>query len=340
MEKLKALFYNPKEGLVSKDKLYKKVKEKGIDLNRRQVYEFYDNQAVNQVLKPIRRTKNFNSYTANYPGHIYQIDIIVYNRYMINKQSYILVVIDIYSRFMIAKAMGNRELSTIIKTYEMIIKEMGPPYELQGDNEFNKADFIKRLDKDGTVYRFSNPNEKHKNPIVERVNGTIAQMLQKIRITTKRFDWNNYLSDAVENYNTTIHSTTKEKPIEIFTGSKPNVQKIKRVENIIRLGDKVRIIQFKKTFSKGDVLTRSKDIYIVDYVKKNRIGVMGVDGTFKPYELSKVTAATEDDEIIQPETQTAQNKLTILRKQLDISADNIITVKRKPKTNRPDDFEF
>ncbi len=39
----------------------------------------------------------------------YQMDIIVYNRYEYHKYKYILVVIDIYSRFAQARAMTNRK---------------------------------------------------------------------------------------------------------------------------------------------------------------------------------------------------------------------------------------
>jgi len=332
MEELKQLFYNPKEGLVSKDKLYAKVKEKGINLTKKEVNEFYDNQEINQVLKPLRKQKEFNTYKANYPGHIYQLDIIVYNRFTQNKKSYILVVIDIYSRFMQAEAIYNRELITIIKAYKKMINEMGPPFELQADNEFNKIEFIKVLKEDGTSYRFSDANEKHKNPIVERVNGTIAKLLQKVRMTTKNYKWNTYLSDVVENYNNTVHSTTGEKPIDIFSGEEPNNQEYNKVENEFRVGDKVRTITQKKVFGKGDVLTASKDIYVIESIKNNRIHIIGVKRSYKPYELIKVSDSTEV-KIIEPKTKTKENQIRYLYKRIDVNKDNIINEKRAQKPN-------
>jgi hypothetical protein len=332
MEELKKLFYNPKEGLVSKDKLYAKVKEKGINLTKKEVNEFYDNQEINQVLKPLRKQKEFNTYKANYPGHIYQLDIIVYNRFTQNKKSYILVLIDIYSRFMLAEAMYNRELTTIIKAYKKMINEMGPPFELQADNEFNKIEFIKVLKEDGTSYRFSDANEKHKNPIVERVNGTIAKLLQKVRMTTKNYKWNTYLSDVVENYNNTVHSTTGEKPIDIFLGEEPNNQEYNKVENEFKVGDKVRTITQKKVFGKGDVLTASKDIYVIESIKNNRIHIIGVKRSYKPYELIKVSDSTEV-KIIEPKTKTKENRIRYLHKRIDVNKENIINEKRVKKPN-------
>jgi hypothetical protein len=287
-------------------------------LTKKQVNEFYDNQEINQVLKPLRKQKEFNTYKANYPGHIYQLDIIVYNRFTQNKKSYILVVIDIYSRFMQAEAMYNRELSTIIKAYKKMINEMGPPFELQADNEFNKIEFIKVLKNDGTNYRFSDSNEKHKNPIVERVNRTIAKLLQKVRMTTKNYKWNTYLSDIVENYNNTVHSTTGEKPIDIFLGEEPNNQEYNKVENEFKLGDKVRTITQKKVFGKGDVMTASKDIYVIESINNNRIHIIGVKRSYKPYELIKVSDSTEV-KIIEPKTKTKENQIRYLYKRIDVN---------------------
>lgn len=332
MEELRKLFYDPKQGLVSKDKLYLKVKEKGINITRKEVNKFYDQQSVNQVLKPIRKPKEFNSYSANYPGHIYQIDIIVYNRFRQNNKSYILVVIDIYSRFMLAKAMHDRELSTIIKTYEEIIVEMGAPFEIQGDNEFNKREFIQVLLKTQTGFRFSDANEKHKNPIVERVNGTIAKQLQKVRITTQNYKWNTYLQDIVDNYNNTVHSTTDEKPIDIFLGKEANKQEYNKVENKFRVGDKVRTIKEKKVFGKGDVLTGSTEIYIIENIYNNRINLMGVERKYKPYELLKVTDATEVN-IVEPKTRTKENQTRYLYKRIELDQANIINGTRVRRPN-------
>jgi hypothetical protein len=326
MEKLKKIFYDPKQGLVSVKKLYEKTKDLELGLTFKQVNDFYKAQSINQVLKPIRKPKEFNSYRALYPGHIFQMDIIVYDRYTYHNYKYILVVIDIYSRYLDAKPMTNRKLSTIIEKFEEIIKDMGAPYEIQCDNEFNKKDFIEVLDDYDIKYRFSDPSEQHKNPIVERSNGTLALLLQKIRITTKRYDWYNYLNDALENYNNTIHSTTDNKPIDIYSGKKINEQDYNNVKNKFSIGDKVRIIKKKIVFSKGDVIKASKEKYIIEGINKNRIKLNGKTTTFKPYELIKITDG--EDDIIEPETQTASNKIKHMYKRTGIDQNSILNTKR------------
>lgn len=328
---LRNIYYDPQTGFISFEKFYKKIKEQNLDYTKQEVKDFYESQEVNQVMKPIRKQKKFSSYMALYPSNIYQMDIIVYDRYEYNKYKYILVVIDIYSRYLQARPMTNRKLETIIKNYISIIKTMKPPDNIQTDNEFNKADFIDILDKTNTKFRFSHPDEINKNPIVERVNGTIANYLQKVRISTKRYDWNNYLYDIVDNYNNTYHSTIKDTPSNVFLKGKLNKQTYNIIENPLQVGDKVRIVNKKKIFDKGDVIKLSKEIYIVEKVTKTKAKINGL--YYKPYELEKVENVDDFNDIKMPKTQTKENKTKQLYKRIDIDKNNIIDGKRERKKN-------
>lgn len=287
-KKLKELFYNTKKGLVSLEKLKKKAKEEGIELSYKDIEKFYKAQSINNLLKPVRKPKKFNSIVANYPSHIYQMDIINYQRYKYHNYQYILVVIDINSRYTEARAMTNRRLETIIKNFKEIIEVMGPPYKIQCDNEFNKKEFINVLEKYNINVSFSDPNEINKNAIVERVNATILMLLQKIRLTTNTYNWNKYLSDVIENYNDTYHSTIKNKPIDVFIGDAFNEQDIIDVKNLIEEGDKVRKVIKKEVFDKIDKVKLSKEVYTVEKVKKNKIKLFDDEKLYKPYEL-KIT---------------------------------------------------
>ena len=333
MNKLKELFYNPKEGYISLNKLRKKLKENNIDLPYKDVKEFYQKQSLNQVMKPIRKPKIFNSFFSSQAGQIFQMDIIVYDRYTYHNYKYMLVVIDIYSRYLQVRAMTNRRMETIIDNFEDILKDMGTPDILQCDNEFNKNEFIKVLEQYDIKTRFSDPNEINKNPIVERVNGTIAKQLQKIRISTNKYDWYNYLNDVVYNYNHTYHSTIKNKPIDVFTGKELNKQQIIKIDVNYNIGDKVRIMKTKKVFSKGDEITYSTEIYTIEKINKNKIKLKDVERLYKPYEIKKVGEIIEiNDTIIEePKTQTAEIKHERQMKELDIKPENIITGKRTRK---------
>jgi hypothetical protein len=331
MDKLKKLYYDSKQGYISLTKLRKKLKENNIDIPYKDVKDFYQKQAINQIMKPVRKPKIFNSFIAKQAGDTFQMDIIVYDRFTYHNYKYMLVVIDIYSRFLQVRAMTNRRMETIINNFEDILKVIGTPNILQCDNEFNKNEFIKILEEYDIKTRFSDPHEINKNPIVERVNGTIAKQLQKIRISTNKYDWYNYLDDVVYNYNHTYHSTIKNTPIDVFTGKEINEQNYIKIDIKYNIGDKVRIMKTKKVFSKGDEITYSTDIYTVESINKNKIKLIDVSKLYKPYEIKKIDniIETNDNDIInEPKTETATIKHDREMKQLDIKPENIIVEKR------------
>ncbi len=335
MDKLKEIFYDRKEGLTNLNKLIEKVHEEKLNLSNKEIKEFYNKQNITKLMKPIRKPKYFNSFRANYAGHIYQLDIINYSRYKMNNYQYILCLIDIYSRYLIARAMTNREMGTIIKNFVEMIDEIGPPYKLQCDNEFNKKDFIEILKKYNIETRFSDPYEQFKNPIVERVNGTLQTLLQRLRILTDNKYWYKYLDDAVYNYNHSVHSTTHHKPIDIWNGKFTNDQDLTDVEYKYKEGDKVKIINKRELFDKIDTVNASKKTYTIEKIKGNKYKLFDNDNWYKPYELSPVYGLNDDEnlnlEITEPTDEAKEHKQKLIHKNLGIDENNIIEGKRERK---------
>lgn len=331
--KLKELFYDPKQGFTNANQLFNKAKFLG--LKKREVDEFYSNQPINQVMKPVSKPKGYNSYDGFRPNYKYQMDIIVYDRYKEKGYTNILVVVDIYSRYAEAEPLKGRTQSETIEAFKRIIKRMGPSEEIKCDNEFNRKDFIKVFEDYNIRPYFSNPNEQHKNPIVERLNRTIASKIQKIRISLKRKDWYNYLPDIMYNYNNTIHSTTKDTPTNIFRNGIVSLQQINRVSSQLEPNDKVRIVLNQKTFSKGDTIKYSPEIHIIESINRNWIKLIGVDKKYKTYQLIKISHLTDtNDSIESPETHTQENQLAHLYSRLSISDSNIIKSKRVSKQTK------
>jgi len=335
-KQLKDLFYNPKDGLTSLNKFVQKANEANIDAKTSEIKDFYESQPINHLMKPVRKPKHFSSYQANYPGHIYQLDIIVYQKYKYHNYQYIICIVDIFSRYAIAKAMTSREMPQIIEKFKEMIEEIGVPYKLECDNEFNKKQFLEVLKKYNIKVRFSDPNELNKNPIVERFNATIEILLQKMRLVYKRYDWYNYLKDALENYNNTYHETIKAKPYDVFTEKDINHQDIVKVKYKYQPGDKVKTIS-NKQFDKIDVVKMSPETHIIENVKNNKIKLFGNDKYFKPYELSKVYKVDPNSIIDltndEPTKEYKEHKLKLLHKDLDIKQENIIETKRERKQN-------
>jgi hypothetical protein len=334
LSKVKNLFYDTKQGLISFDKFFDKIKENKINVTKKEAEEFYKKQEINQLLKPVKKPNKYNSIVAGYPGDIFQMDIMIYDRYEYRHYKYILVVIDVYSRYMMAEPMTNRRMDTILEKTKIIFDEMGTPQNIQCDNEFNTNEFNKLIKENDIIITFSDPNLKIKNQIVERVNRTIALLLQKIRMSTGRKDWYDYIYDVVYNYNNTKHRTIKNKPVDVFNDKKNNEQIITIVEPNFNIGDKVRIKQEKKIFDKGDILTYSKDVYLIKEVKKKKY-LLSNDTWYKPTQIKKVGEVEFlDNPAVEPETKTEQKTLKNKLKREGIEPTNIIRTSRRSEKRK------
>ena len=190
MEKLiSKLYYDPEVGFSSPAALYKKMKKLGHKVTLKEITEFITNQTTDQVNKTYKKEKNTNSISALDIRVCYQMDILVYDRFEYHNYKYILVVIDVYSRYAACRALTNRGMNTICKAVEEIFEEMGIPRNLNTDNEFNKKEFNQFCDLHNITRYYSQPDEQNKNALAERLNYTIARRLNMWREGSKDRDW-------------------------------------------------------------------------------------------------------------------------------------------------------
>lgn len=284
-------YYDIEIGFVSAPKLYEKMKLNKEKVTLKQVSDFIEQQATAQITKEPRKQKKFNTIVAEGPRSNYQIDIMVYDRYTNKNFKYIICVIDVYSRYVSARAVTNRTMTTIMESLKNIFKQMGLPESINCDNEFNKKEFRKYCDDNFIQTFFSDVNEANKNAIVERFNRTLANMLQKVRVATKKYDWQNYLEKVIDNYNNTKHRTIKQKPKDVFNLTEFNEQTIVKNINKFQVGQTVRIKLNKTKFTKGDEIKYSKDLYKIIEARSNKYKLINLSTEkelkkkYKDYEL-------------------------------------------------------
>ena len=271
-KELEKLYYNPKYGFTSSTKFYKIARENNINVTQKEINEFINNQAVTQIFREQKRSENFSSIVADKIRNEYQKDIMIYDRYQWKQYKYILVIIDIHSRYAEARAMTNRENTTIMENIKSIIKIMGKPKIISGDNEFRTIEFKKYCLENDIGAKFSEPLEIQKNSIVERFNKTLAGYIKKLREALKVYDWPKYLDDIMSNYNNNYHRIIRNTPYNIFFEKGENKQDIIIVPRKFKVNDKVRLRLKKKVFDKSDVLYFSKEVYIVDDIEKDIYG--------------------------------------------------------------------
>jgi hypothetical protein len=239
--------------------------------------------------------KNRPSIIAFYPRQNYQIDIMDYTRRQFQGYRYILTCIDVYSRLALAEPLKSRRMhDSVIPALEKIFQIMGPPKNINADQEFNNQHARSLFEKYGVqnLY-FSQPYEKTHNAIVERFHRTLAGILLKLRFELNTGDWPNILlPKAIEIYNTKFHRTIQARPIDVFLGDDVNKQEIIKEDNPFQVGEIVTgpISQREARFRKGDIIKRK--FYYVSDIQGNKIYLKDLKGNeipgyFRPYQLKK-----------------------------------------------------
>ena len=312
-------FYSPETGFVSAYKMW--LKNKNIPL--KDWKKFIENQYSYQVTKKVIKPKKFNSIVAKEPRQSYQIDLMIYDRYEFHNYKYILMCIDVNSRYLLAKPLTNRDNETIVKNMKLIFNQMGYPKIINCDNEFNTSLINEFFEKHKIKLYFSQPDEINKNAIVERVNSTIANMLQRHRTATGKYDWYKVLPKIVDNYNNTFHTTIKATPSDVFNGEDYNKQEVVKLDVQFKVGQKVRIKLKRSIFAKGDSLSHSKTIYIIEAINGNKISLKNTETeqvlktTYKPYEITPVQniqyVENKEDQEEEKEHEAVQLKKKITR---------------------------
>jgi hypothetical protein len=309
MEKLKDYYYDPKIGLVSAEKFYRRLKEMGVKTTRKEVQDFINKQFTAQINKEAKRPKEFSSIVAGRPRSQYQMDIMIYDRYRSGNYRYILCVVDIYSRYAQCKALTSMEMPKIMEAVKSVFNEMGIPKNVNCDNQFNTKLFLDYCEDNKITLHLSDPDEINKNAIVERFNRTLARMIQRWRQSTKGNEWFKVLPELVENYNNSFHRTIQAKPIDLWEGRAESKQKIIVVDSKLKEGDIVRIKHKKKVLEKGDYITHSKETYLIagkdkgKFILKDTSDSRELSRRFKPYELQLANVIQYKDNTPQAEEQ-------------------------------------
>jgi len=295
-------------------KLYRIVKEKYPEVKYKDITDFLEKQYTYQVNRQTKKPKEYNTIYVRNNHDNYQIDILVYDRYEINRYKYILVVIDVNSRYVQARAMTNRTNETILKNLENIFSVMKVPKNINCDNEFNTTQLNEFFKKHKITMHYSDVGEINKNAIVERFNRTLAGLFQKWRVATNQKLWYKELPNIIDKYNNSYHSTIKAKPIDVLEGRDENHQHITHVNPNFKVGDIVRIKEEKPILGKGDYLKYSEDTYIITkkYGQKFKLQDTETEKElsryYKEYELKKISDIVETSDKPIPEEIITEEK--------------------------------
>ena len=101
-----------------------------------------------------------------------------------------------------------------------------------------------------------------KSVVADRFIRTLKNKLYKHMTATGKNAYYNVLDDVVNKYNNTKHSTIKMKPMDVGDNNKI----VYIDEHNEKVGDRVRISEYKNIFAKGYAPNWSSEIFIVDKI--------------------------------------------------------------------------
>ena len=241
-----------------------------------------------QLFFPVKKKFKRLKVDVKYCDEQWQMDLIdmtSMERYN-SRIKYLLVVIDVYSRFVWVKKLRNKNSNSVGKKFEEIIDDENVLPDVIHSDKGGEFSEIKRKSKNGEFgkiikYR-SNENYEMKSMIVERFIRTLRTMLSKVLYglygkTEGRYT--NILNKVVDRYNETPHKGIDyNKPQDIYRG-KTKLSRVFKYRNyfdfkpfykkgsLLKEHDKVRVAILKSKFEKESTLKWSKEIFLIKKVR-------------------------------------------------------------------------
>ena len=150
--------------------------------------------------------------------------------------------------------------------------------------------------KKNDIERYSTHNEG-KSLVAERFIRTIKNKIYKHMTSISKNVYINKLDDIVNEYNNTMHRTTKMKPIDVKDNMYIDFGKeVNDNDSKFKVGNHVRISKYKNIFAKGYTPNWSEEAFVIKKIK-NAVpwtyvidGLNGeeISGTFYEKELQKI----------------------------------------------------
>lgn len=172
-----------------------------------------------QAQKPFKQDTSFKLVESKFAWHTISIDVIG-PLPPSHKYKYIIVAIDQLTKWVEARAIRDVSASTTAKfVLEAVILQHGCPQFILSNNgtNFTSQMFARLNELMGVRNVFSTPYHPETNGIVERVNGTLTNILRKLT-SQQPSAWSMFVPAAVFAYNISVHSATKFTPFQLLYG--------------------------------------------------------------------------------------------------------------------------
>ncbi|XP_048239413.1 uncharacterized protein LOC124127214 [Haliotis rufescens] len=315
---LESYYFNPLEpgAFYGPEKLHRVLKlDRQPDLRLSTVRRFLNKQDAYSLHKPPKQRFKRLRVRVNSINEMFDVDLTDMTRYSKenNGVRYLLVAIDILSRFAFALPLTNKRPETVLKAFKEIIQERNPmKVRVDGGSEF-KGVFKDFLEKHNITLTVAH-NENIKSNYVERFNRTLKSLITRYLTHNNTKYYLDALPKLMDNYNNTLHSSLPNlSPVQVKKKNelkvwehlyvKPLLLKKQSSKHnrskafVFKVGDLVRIPYLRRPFSKELDLKWTQDLFkVARRYKRQEIAQYKIkdfhdkliEGTFYGNELQKV----------------------------------------------------
>lgn len=317
-EYLKTIYYDPKHAasFAGPQKLHQVVQKDGKHkISLYQIRKWLQSQETYSLQRGVKHNFKRNRVYVKGIDDQFDADLMDMSRFAKYNDNvhFILVVIDVFSKFVWLRPLENKKGPTVARAFEDIFKEGRTPSRCRTDKgqEFRSKSTQKVFAEAG-VHHFVSQNEVKVN-VAERSIKTIKAKILRYLTYNNTYRYIDHLQQFADSYNATPHSSIGKAPADVTSADEltiwkklywpkntPAVKRLKTAQKPFKFkkGDLVRISHLRHVFSReydqkwtGEIFKVSErfmreglPIYkLVDFNDS------AIAGSFYQAELQKVT---------------------------------------------------
>jgi len=313
--KIRKIYNDPAVGFIGVNAFHDKLIEYGIDIELDELKRILSKEDAYTINRPAKTKFTTRKVIVHYVYEQLQADLV----FMDNKQGapakennstkYLLTIIDVLSKYAWVVPLKDKTGKTLTEAFEPIISKIKPKLlQVDKGTEFYNKTFEDMLTK-YNVKMFSTNSDK-KAQIVERFNRTLRLRMGKLIDAQNSFRYIDNLQDLVDNYNNTIHSTIKLKPVDAIKPENYDLLIANYYKNFpinnkttFEVGDVVKIPKYLSIFTKEMTGKWTRELFKISKIN-NTIPVTynlvdlkdePIEGTFYTEELQKIDKSVLDE---------------------------------------------
>ena len=302
------------------EKLFRQAKLKYPSVKRDQVRDWLASRFEYSLFKDARKKWKRNKIYVSRIDEQWEIDLLDYTNFSRQNSGvkYLLVIIDVFSKYLFALPLKTKKADEIVAAFVKLFRTSGRiPSKIRSDRglEFENSKF-RQMCKEYNINFFTTTNSTIKCAVVERVNRTLRNRLERLMAHRGRRRYIDALDKIVQSYNRTMHRSIRMPPGEVSLEDEPIVfENLYGAPNMLDLarhgklkpkfeiGEQVRQKYDLKPLEKSYYQRWTDIVYKIDKVLNKLFKpqfVLSLEGrkfkrTFYPEELQKVKV--DDDSV-------------------------------------------